>query len=127
MPASFNRRLSCGRRSTRSRRCGGPLARTCRLGWMRMDDLVLPARCAWCASSSRMMCSSCKSRIPIVLGERLYSRWDYRRLLEMRLVPIVQPDVIHIGGILELKKIGAMAEAYGVGIAAHNAAGPIST
>lgn len=68
-----------------------------------------------------------QSRIPIVLGERLYSRWDYRRLLEMRLVPIVQPDVIHIGGILELKKIGAMAEAYGVGIAAHNAAGPIST
>jgi galactonate dehydratase len=68
-----------------------------------------------------------QSRIPIVLGERLYSRWDYRRVLEMNLVPIVQPDVIHVGGILELKKIGAMAETYSVGVAAHNAAGPIST
>src|SRR5690349_16420210 len=47
-----------------------------------------------------------QSRIPIILGERLYSRWDYRRLLEMHLAPIVQPDVIHVGGILELKKIG---------------------
>jgi galactonate dehydratase len=70
---------------------------------------------------------ACQSRIPIILGERLYSRWDYRRLLEMRLVPIVQPDVIHVGGILELKKIGSMAETYSVGVAAHNAAGPIST
>jgi galactonate dehydratase len=68
-----------------------------------------------------------QSRIPIILGERLYSRGEYRRLLEMHLVPIVQPDVIHVGGILELKKIGAMAETYSVGVAAHNAAGPIST
>jgi galactonate dehydratase len=42
-------------------------------------------------------------------------------------VPLVQPDVIHVGGILELRKIGAMAETYSVGIAAHNAAGPLST
>jgi galactonate dehydratase len=68
-----------------------------------------------------------QSAIPIVLGERLYSRWDYRRLLELRLVPFVQPDVIHVGGILELKKIGSLAETYSVGVAAHNAAGPIST
>ena len=68
-----------------------------------------------------------QSRIPIILGERLYSRGEYRRLLEMHLVPIVQPDVIHVGGILELKKIGAVAETYSVGVAAHNAAGPIST
>jgi galactonate dehydratase len=68
-----------------------------------------------------------QSAIPLVLGERLYSRWDYRRLLELRLVPFVQPDVIHVGGILELKKIGALAETYSVGVAAHNAAGPIST
>jgi galactonate dehydratase len=68
-----------------------------------------------------------QSAIPIVLGERLYSRWDYRRVLELRLAPFVQPDVIHVGGILELKKIGALAETYSVGVAAHNAAGPIST
>jgi len=67
------------------------------------------------------------SAIPIVLGERLYSRWDYRRVFESGLVSLVQPDAIHVGGILELRKIGAMAEVYSVGIAAHNAAGPIST
>ena len=44
-----------------------------------------------------------------------------------RLVGMVQPDVIHVGGIAELRKIATMAEAYSVGIAAHNAAGPIST
>ncbi|MGI8826802.1 MAG: galactonate dehydratase [Chloroflexota bacterium] len=68
-----------------------------------------------------------QSRIPIVLGERLYSRWEYRDLLERSLVPMIQPDVIHVGGILELRKIAAMAEVYGVAIAPHNAAGPIST
>jgi galactonate dehydratase len=68
-----------------------------------------------------------QSRIPIVLGERLYSRWDYRKVFGAGLVPMVQPDVIKVGGILELRKIGAMAEVYSVGIAAHNAAGPVST
>lgn len=68
-----------------------------------------------------------QSRIPIVLGERLYSRWEYRDLLARNLVPLIQPDVIHVGGILELRKIAAMAEVYGVGVAPHNAAGPIST
>ncbi len=66
-------------------------------------------------------------RIPIVLGERLYSRWHYRDLLEARLVPLIQPDVIHVGGIAELQRIAVMAEAYSVGVAAHNAAGPISS
>ncbi len=65
--------------------------------------------------------------VPLALGERLYSRWDYRPVLEGRYVPLLQPDIIHVGGIAELHKIGAMADAYSVGIAAHNAAGPIST
>ena len=68
-----------------------------------------------------------QSRIPIVLGERLYSRWEYRHLLERNLIAMIQPDVIHAGGILELRKIAAMAEVYGVGVAPHNAAGPVST
>jgi galactonate dehydratase len=68
-----------------------------------------------------------QSTIPLALGERLYSRWDCRGVLEARLAPLLQPDVIHVGGIAELRKIGTMAEAYSVGIAAHNAAGPIST
>ena len=48
-------------------------------------------------------------------------------MLEGRYAALLQPDVIHVGGIAELRKIGTMAEAYSVGIAAHNAAGPIST
>jgi galactonate dehydratase len=67
------------------------------------------------------------SAIPLALGERLYSRWDYWHVLEGRYAALLQPDVIHVGGIAELRKIGTMAEAYSVGIAAHNAAGPIST
>jgi galactonate dehydratase len=67
------------------------------------------------------------SATPLALGERLYSRWDCRSVLEGRHIALLQPDVIHVGGIGELRKIGAMAEAYSVGVAAHNAAGPIST
>jgi len=48
-------------------------------------------------------------------------------VLEARLTPLLQPDVIHVGGSAESRTIGPMAEAYSVGIAAHNAAGPIST
>lgn len=68
-----------------------------------------------------------QSAVPLAVGERLYSRWDYRPVLEQRHVALVQPDVIHVGGIAELRAIGTMADAYSIGIAAHNAAGPIST
>ncbi len=68
-----------------------------------------------------------QTSIPLALGERLYARREYQDLLEARLVPLIQPDVIHVGGILELRRIAAQAEAYNVGVAAHNAAGPIST
>ena len=63
----------------------------------------------------------------IALGERLYSKWDYRPLLEQRLVDIIQPDPGHAGGISELKKIAALAEAYYVNLAPHNPQGPLST
>ena len=63
----------------------------------------------------------------IALGERLYSKWDYRPLLEQRLVDIIQPDPCHAGGISELKNIAALAEAYYVNLAPHNPQGPLST
>lgn len=63
----------------------------------------------------------------IALGERLYSKYDYRPLFEQRLVDIVQPDLCHAGGITEVKKIAAMAEAYYVQVAPHNPQGPLST
>ncbi len=66
-------------------------------------------------------------RIPIATGERLYTKWDYTELLHRQIVKMIQPDVIQGGGILELKKIAAMAEAYYVGFQPHNPYGPICT
>ncbi len=66
-------------------------------------------------------------RIPVATGERLYTRWDFRPLLEKQAARIIQPDICHAGGILELKKIAAMAETYYVSVQPHNSNGPLST
>ncbi|HET6555020.1 MAG TPA: galactonate dehydratase [Dyella sp.] len=63
---------------------------------------------------------------PIALGERLYSRYDFKRVLSMGGVDILQPDPSHSGGITETRKIAAMAEAYDVAIALHCPLGPIA-
>ena len=63
---------------------------------------------------------------PIALGERLYSRWDFKRILSDGYVDIVQPDPSHAGGITETRKIAAMAEAYDVALALHCPLGPIA-
>ena len=64
--------------------------------------------------------------IPIALGERLYSRWDVKRFLHDVSVDVLQPDISHCGGISELRRIAAMAEAYDVAIAPHCPLGPIA-
>ena len=63
---------------------------------------------------------------PIALGERLYTRWDFKSVLTEGYVDIVQPDLSHAGGILETRKISAMAEAFDVVVAPHCPLGPIS-
>lgn len=63
---------------------------------------------------------------PIALGERLYSRWDFKQFLQDASVDILQPDVAHCGGLSELRRIASMAEAYDVGIAPHCPLGPIA-
>jgi len=63
---------------------------------------------------------------PIALGERLFSRWDFKRILEGGYVDIIQPDPSHSGGITETRKIAAMAEAYDVAVALHCPLGPIA-
>lgn len=63
---------------------------------------------------------------PIALGERLFSHWDFKRILEAGYVDILQPDPSHSGGITETRKIAAMAEAYDVAIALHCPLGPIA-
>lgn len=63
---------------------------------------------------------------PIATGERMYSRWDYKKLLSDGYVDVIQPDLSHAGGISEVRKIAAMAEAYDVGVAPHCPLGPIA-
>jgi len=64
--------------------------------------------------------------IPIATGERLFTKWGFREVLEKQAAVVVQPDLCHAGGILECKKIAAMAECYYAGVAPHNPLGPIS-
>ena len=64
--------------------------------------------------------------IPIATGERMYSRWDFKAILEAGSVDIIQPDVSHAGGISEVVRIAAMAEAYDVALAPHCPLGPIA-
>lgn len=64
--------------------------------------------------------------IPIAAGERLFSKWGYRELIEKQAVAVVQPDLCHCGGIFEARKIASMAELYYMQIAPHNPLGPIS-
>lgn len=64
--------------------------------------------------------------IPIATGERMYSRWDFKSILSEGSVDIIQPDVSHAGGISEVIRIAAMAEAYDVALAPHCPLGPIA-
>lgn len=64
--------------------------------------------------------------MPIATGERLYTRWEFKDVISKGVVDIVQPDVILTGGILETRKIAAMAEAYDIGVAPHAPYGPIA-
>ena len=64
--------------------------------------------------------------IPIALGERLYSRWDFKPFLEKSAVDIIQPDLSHAGGISEVRRIAAMAEGHDVALAPHCPLGPLA-
>jgi galactonate dehydratase len=64
--------------------------------------------------------------IPIATGERLLTRWGFREVIEKQAAAFLQPDLSHAGGILETKKIAAMAESYYVHLAPHCAIGPVA-
>ncbi|KXJ95921.1 mandelate racemase/muconate lactonizing enzyme domain-containing protein [Microdochium bolleyi] len=64
--------------------------------------------------------------VPIALGERLHSRWDVKPFLEAGCVDILQPDVCHVGGISELRRIASAAETYDIALAPHCPLGPIA-
>lgn len=66
------------------------------------------------------------SHIPIATGERNFTRWGFKSMLARGGVDIIQPDVSHAGGILECRKIAAMAECHDVAVALHCPLGPIA-
>ncbi len=66
------------------------------------------------------------THLPIATGERVFTKWGFREVLEKRAATILQPDLCHAGGITECRLIAGMAEAYYAAIAPHNPLGPIS-
>jgi galactonate dehydratase len=67
-----------------------------------------------------------QTHLPIATGERIFTKWGFREILEQRAASILQPDLCHAGGITEVRLIAGMAEAYYTAIAPHNPLGPIS-
>jgi galactonate dehydratase len=65
--------------------------------------------------------------IPVASGERLNTLYEYRELFELQAADIIQPDITHFGGISNVKKLAAWAEAYYMLVAPHNVGGPVST
>jgi galactonate dehydratase len=67
-----------------------------------------------------------QSPIPIATGEQLYTKFEFRELLANQAADIIQPDICVVGGLWEMKKIAAMAEAEYVTVAPHNPCGPVA-
>lgn len=84
-----------------------------------VEDAVVSAQVDALADLSRA------TSIPLVIGERLHSRYDFKEVFEKRAASVINPDVAHVGGISEMVRIGAMAEAYDVAFAPHCPLGPI--
>lgn len=99
----------------------------------RVIPLLEPLDIAWLEepilydNPGTMAAVARSTRIPIATGEQLYNRWEFRPLLELNAAKIIQPDICHAGGMTELRKIAALADAYYVTLAPHNSNGPIST
>ena len=67
-----------------------------------------------------------QTHVPVATGERIFTKWGFREVLEKRAATIVQPDVCYAGGITELRLIAGMAESYYTPLAPHTPQGPCS-
>jgi len=86
---------------------------------MFIEEPVLPEHSAQIPRVAQM------TSIPIATGERIFTKYGFRPILEAGGVGMIQPDLGICGGLTEARKIAAMADAYGVGVGPHNAYGPI--
>lgn len=82
---------------------------------MRMENID-----AWGRLKSQLRC-------PLATGESYYSRFEFLKLLQVAGADIIQPDICVVGGLLEMRKIAAIAEAHYIPVAPHNPMGPLAT
>ncbi|MBC6369554.1 galactonate dehydratase [uncultured Lactobacillus sp.] len=87
---------------------------------MFIEEPVLPENEEYFAQISNEVST------PIATGERLYTRWGFKNIFKQGAVDIVQPDISLCGGLLEERKIAAMAEAYDMAVAPHAPYGPVA-
>ena len=87
---------------------------------MFVEDAVVSAMVETMADLQRA------TSIPLCIGERLHSRYDFKRVFETRAARVINPDTAHAGGISEMVRIGHWAEAYDVALAPHCPIGPIA-
>lgn len=100
---------------------------------VRLDQMLGPYRPGWFEEpvpfeNARVMAQLQRDiKTPIATGERLLSRYEYRELLEQAGCRIIQPDLMHAGGLTEVRRIADMADTYYIPVAPHNPGGPICT
>lgn len=100
---------------------------------VRLDQILAPYRPGWFEEpvpfeNARVMAQLQRDiKAPIATGERLLSRYEYRELLEAGGCRIIQPDLMHAGGLTEVRRIADMADTYYIAVAPHNPGGPICT
>ncbi|MEZ3436268.1 MAG: galactonate dehydratase [Lachnospiraceae bacterium] len=87
---------------------------------MFIEEPVLPENVDVMAELAR------KTNIPIATGERLFTTWGFREVIEKQAAKVLQPDLCHCGGILQTFKIAAMGANYYCSMAPHNPLGPIA-
>ena len=99
---------------------------------VRLANLIAPYRIGWFEEPvppenwDALAQFRARSDVPVCVGERLYTRWQFRPVLEQKLAEYIMPDVIRTGGISELRRIATMAEAFFVPVSPHDATGPIT-
>ena len=100
---------------------------------IRMAGLLVPYRPAWLEEPvppenlKALAKVAAHTDIPIAVGERMHTRFDYRELFELQAVDFIQTDITHSGGLLEAKKLAGTAETHYLQMAPHNVGGAIST
>lgn len=82
-----------------------------------------PVQCQYVDAMAEL---AAKTHIPIATGERIFTKWGFREILDKKAASILQPDVCYAGGITELRLIAGMAESHYVPLAPHNPQGPCS-